>query len=62
MPLLDELAAALEGHALRPLSGGGRILLFVVAASAFHPSFLVGGLGATVAVGYVLKDLRSSPP
>ena len=58
MVALSAFAAALEGHALRPLSGSGRLLLFVAAASAFHPSFLVGGLGVIVAVGYVLKDLR----
>ena len=60
MVALAAFAAALEGHALRPLAGSGRLLLFVAAASAFHPSFLVGGLGAMVAVGYLLSELRST--
>jgi TRAP transporter 4TM/12TM fusion protein len=60
MMALAAFAAALQGHALRPLTGSGRLLLFVTAVSAFHPSFLVGGIGVMVAVGYVLKDLRKA--
>ncbi len=60
MVALSAFAAALEGQALRPLTGTGRILLIAAAASAFHPSFLVGALGAAVALAYVLTDLRGS--
>jgi len=58
MVALTAFAAALEGQALRPLTVGGRILLLASAATAFHPSFLVGAAGALFAVGYASKDIR----
>ena len=58
MVALAAFAAALEGHSLRRLTVGGRILLLVGASTAFFPSFLVGGLGALGVVAYTLKDIR----
>ena len=59
MVALAAFAAVLEGQSLsRPLSAGGRILLLAGAATAFYPSFLVGGLGALFVVAYALKDIR----
>jgi TRAP-type uncharacterized transport system fused permease subunit len=58
MVALAALAAALEGQSIRRLSAGGRILLLAGASTAFHPSFLVGGLGALFVVAYTLVDFR----
>ena len=54
MVALAAFASALEAHALRPVSTTGRLLLLLCASSAFHPSPLVGVVGAIIAVGYVL--------
>lgn len=59
MVALSAFAAALEGYALRPLTPGGRVLLLAAALCAFHPSLIVGGLGGTVGVAFVLWDLRT---
>ena len=58
MVALAAFAAALEGQSLKRLTEGGRILLLAGAATAFFPSFLVGGLGALFVVAYTLKDVR----
>ena len=47
---LTTFAAALEGQALRPLSTGGRVLLFLAGATVFHTSFVVGGVGCAIAL------------
>jgi hypothetical protein len=56
MVALAAFAAALEGQSLKRLSIGGRILLLAGAATAFSPSFLVGGLGALLVVAYTLNQ------
>ena len=61
MVALAAFAAALEGQALRPLNAGGRAFLMLTALSAFHPSFVVGGVGCTLALVYVVWHLRSAP-
>lgn len=53
---LAAFAAALEGQAFQALGRGGRLLLSGAAATAFYPSFLVGALGASVAVAYFARD------
>ena len=60
MVALASFASALEAHALRPVPTGGRLLLLLCASSAFHPSPLVGSIGAIVAIGYVLAS-RQGP-
>ena len=60
MVALAAFAAALEGHSIRRLTAGGRILLLAGASTAFSPSFLVGGLGALFVAGYTLKDVRKA--
>jgi len=62
MVALAAFAAALEGQSLRRLTAGGRILLLAGAATAFFPSFLVGGLGALFVVAYTLNDARYRSP
>ncbi|HUF74735.1 MAG TPA: TRAP transporter fused permease subunit [Longimicrobiales bacterium] len=54
MVALAALAAALEGYALGPLRPPGRILLLAAAATVFHPSLLIGAVGAVVAVGFAV--------
>ena len=51
MVALAAFAAALEGHALGPLRPAARILLFAAAATVFHPSLLIGAVGAVAALG-----------
>ena len=58
MVALAAFASALEAHALRPVSTAGRFLLLLCASSVFHPSPLVGAVGAIIAVGYVLASGR----
>lgn len=58
---LAAFAAALEGHALRKLTGRGRVVLSAAALSAYHPSLVVGGVGGALALAYVFWDLRSEP-
>jgi TRAP transporter 4TM/12TM fusion protein len=58
MVALAAFAAVLEGQLASRLSAGGRIVLLAGTATAFFPSFIVGGLGALVVVGYTLKDIR----
>jgi len=60
MVALAAFAAALEGQAVRPLSRSGRIVLLVAAASAFHPAFRVGVVGAMFAVAYVVWHARQA--
>ena len=62
MVALAAFAAALEGQSLRRLTVGGRIVLLVGAATAFFPSFLVGGAGALAVVAYTLNDVRKRAP
>ena len=59
MLALAAFAAALEGYALRPLTLRGRVVLLAAVLSAFHPSLVVGALGSTLAVAYVLWDRRT---
>jgi TRAP transporter 4TM/12TM fusion protein len=61
MVALAAFAAALEGHALRPLGPAGRVVLFAAAATAFHPALLVGAAGSMGAVAYALWDRRRVP-
>lgn len=53
---LAAFAAALEGQALRALSGRGRLFLLAAALTVYHPSLLVGGVGCMSALAYVLWD------
>ncbi len=62
MVALAAFAAALEGQAVKRLTAAGRIVLLAGAATAFFPSFLVGGLGALFVVAYTLKDIRRVGP
>jgi len=62
MIALTAFAAALEGHAFRPLRPGGRLLLIASAASAFHPAVFVGGAGAAVATAFAAWDARQPRP
>ena len=62
MVALAAFAGALEGQWSRRLTVGGRILLLASASTAFHPSFLVGGLGALFVVVYTLRDIRKWAP
>ena len=58
MVALAAFAAALEGWLVSRLTWGGRILLIAGAATAFFPSFLVGGAGTLFVAGYTLRDFR----
>ncbi len=60
MVALAALAAALEGHALRPLRPTGRLVLLGAALTAFHPAVAVGAVGAAVALGFAIWDGRAA--
>ena len=56
MVALGAFAAALEGYASRALGRGGRVILSLAGAAVFHPSPLVGTVGASAALGYLARD------